>query len=165
MKSPGMWFRRLRYQSASRSFVRLMTRHRVSAASAVTSRIRAVVGPLAQRVMKLRGVFQQLSRVAFRREDSSARHQLSIRCVRRCSDLAFRYRTVVGVRSSRKGVFIWFLRQGEGNGSVDSRPVALVRETASPFGLEAADVPVDATIGSAQNRVNSDWLRRKRISS
>ena len=54
-------------QSAGRSVVRLMTRQRVSATRAVTSRIRAVLWPLAQRVMKLNGVFQQLPRVAFRR--------------------------------------------------------------------------------------------------
>ena len=37
----------------------------------------------------------------------------------------------------------------------------------SPFGAEAAHVPVDATIGSAQSRINSgdaDWLRRERTS-
>ena len=46
----------------------------------------------------------------------------------------------------------------------DSRPAALVRERetatgTAPFAARAPDVPVDATVGSAQSRVNS--LRRR----
>ena len=43
----------------------VMPRQQVSATSAVTSRTRAVVWPLAQRVMELRGVFRPLPCVAF----------------------------------------------------------------------------------------------------
>ena len=99
------------------------------------------------------GIFQQLSRFVFRRGNSSARHKRSIR----------RVHGGVGVKSSRKGVFIgdmcdgmgqarlWFRRQGKGEGSINSQLVALVRET--------ADLPVYATIGSAQIRVNSQRHR------
>ena len=154
-----MWFWRLRYRSACRSFVRLMTRQQVSVTSAVAFRIRSVVWSLAKRVKKLVGV-QQLSHFVHHRGGfvSEAQTLYSLCSQMFSSDILGQ--GGVGVKSSRQGIFIWFRRHGKGKGCIDSRPAALVRETASPFGLEAADVAVGATIGSAQTRVNS---RRHRL--
>ena len=53
-KSQVMRFSRWGCRSACRWFVRLMTRQRVSATRAMTFRLKAVVWPLAQQVMKLK---------------------------------------------------------------------------------------------------------------
>ena len=83
---------------ACRSFVRSMIRQQRSATSAVTSCLRAVVGPLAERVVEQMAVFQQLP-CTFRQVNLSAMHQLSIRRVRRCPVLTLRYRAVLGASS------------------------------------------------------------------
>ena len=110
--------------------------------------------------MKLVGIFQQLSHFVLRRGKfvSEAQTVHSSCSQMFCSDIPVQ--SDVSVNSSCTGVFIWFRPHGKCEGSINSRPAALVRETALPFRLEAADVPVDATIGSAQSRVNS---RRRRL--
>ena len=134
-----------------------MTRPQVSATRAVTFCIESVLWSLAETVMKLVESFNNIIALSFIGEIRQRGANYSMCSKIFCSDISVQ--GGVGVKSSRKSVFIWFRRQGKGEGRIDSRRVAVVRETALPFGLEAANVPVDATIGSAQIRGTLTGLR------
>ena len=110
----GMRFWRLQYRSACRSLVRLMTRPQVSEMRAVTFRIRSVVWSLAQRVVNLVGSISTtfllcLSLGGFVSEVQTV---YSLCSQMFCSDISVQ--GGVGVKPSRKGVFIWFRRQSRG---------------------------------------------------
>ena len=84
-------------------FVLLMTRQRVSATSAMTPCLMAVVWPLTQWSTKLMGIFQQLPCAAVRRVNLTARHKKCNRSVRTCRRVCIYYEGVCGFREGAWG--------------------------------------------------------------